>query len=288
MPEDVRLCVRGPIAADDPRVVALVRESFLDPPSSLPYNLSGSLNIAKEKSAGSWSFINDHVQKLFGGHRGGFFVEAGALDGERVSNTLFLEQHLGWKGLLVEPVKENYMDLLSKHRRAWTSNTCLSPEPFPKELVLVSLHRKKNSPGLREASHYLHLSASYLLGLNVESDPLRVIKYSKKSDETYSKRQCFPLVSYLLALNVLTIDFLSLDIEGAEKAVLRHIPWQTLNIRSIVVENVNHGIYDTEFVEWMGKIGYILLAQKNVDYIFVKENDPVSLKFGTTPILDVG
>ena len=34
--------------------------------------------------------------------RNGFFVEAGALDGERGSNSLSLEKDLGWSGLLAE------------------------------------------------------------------------------------------------------------------------------------------------------------------------------------------
>ena len=32
----------------------------------------------------------------------GFFVEIGAYDGETGSNTLFLEKHKSWDGLLIE------------------------------------------------------------------------------------------------------------------------------------------------------------------------------------------
>ena len=35
---------------------------------------------------------------------GGFFMEAGAFDGEQWSNSLFLEQARNWTGLLVESV----------------------------------------------------------------------------------------------------------------------------------------------------------------------------------------
>ena len=41
--------------------------------------------------------------KLFGKQRGGFFIEAGADDGEFMSNTFYLELKRGWTGLLVEP-----------------------------------------------------------------------------------------------------------------------------------------------------------------------------------------
>ena len=39
-------------------------------------------------------------------YSGGFFVELGANDGIRQSNTLFLEKKKHWKGLLIEPFPE--------------------------------------------------------------------------------------------------------------------------------------------------------------------------------------
>ena len=42
------------------------------------------------------------VDSLLREKQGGFFVEAGAFDGETHSNTLFLEQQRGWSGVLVE------------------------------------------------------------------------------------------------------------------------------------------------------------------------------------------
>ena len=38
--------------------------------------------------------------------------------------------------------------------------------------------------------------------------------------------QCLPLFSLLLALDNPTVDYLSLDIEGAELRVLETIPWE--------------------------------------------------------------
>ena len=35
--------------------------------------------------------------------KNGFFIEAGAYDGEEISNTLFFELKHGWTGLLIEP-----------------------------------------------------------------------------------------------------------------------------------------------------------------------------------------
>jgi hypothetical protein len=39
----------------------------------------------------SWGFLQ----------RDGFFIECGALDGEWLSNTLYLEKELGWRVILI-------------------------------------------------------------------------------------------------------------------------------------------------------------------------------------------
>ena len=43
--------------------------------------------------------------------------------------------------------------------------------------------------------------------------------------------QCFPLYSYLAALNVTTVDYFSLDVEGAEFSILKTIPWNKVDIK---------------------------------------------------------
>ena len=62
--------------------------------------------------------LTDH----FTFQRNGFFIEAGALDGETGSNTLSLERDLGWSGLLaegdpsnVERVKYEKIEMKTQH-----------------------------------------------------------------------------------------------------------------------------------------------------------------------------
>jgi hypothetical protein len=43
------------------------------------------------------------------------------------------------------------------------------------------------------------------------------------------KMQCFPLYSLLLAVGNPKVDYLSLDIEGAELLVLKTIPWDKVS-----------------------------------------------------------
>ena len=63
-----------------------------------------------------------------------FFVEAGAFDGEVISNSLLFETQLGWSGLLIEPNPIAFDRLLTKHRKAWSINACLSTKPYPQTI----------------------------------------------------------------------------------------------------------------------------------------------------------
>jgi hypothetical protein len=51
------------------------------------------------------------------GRKDGFFLECGALDGEKLSNSLLFEMQLGWKGLLIEANPFAYSQLRDKHRK---------------------------------------------------------------------------------------------------------------------------------------------------------------------------
>ena len=56
---------------------------------------------------------------------------------------------------------------------------------------------------------------------------------SSGSKSGYAEVQCLPLYSILLAANVTTVDYFSLDVEGHELEVLRTIPWDKVDIKVI-------------------------------------------------------
>ena len=60
-----------------------------------------------------------------------FFIEAGAMDGETISNTLYLEVKYNWTGLLVEPNPLLAQNLVRKGRNAWIFPHCFSPTKSP-------------------------------------------------------------------------------------------------------------------------------------------------------------
>ena len=63
---------------------------------------------------------------LLNKQKNGFFIEIGGYDGEKNSNTLYLEKSHGWTGLLIETNPYAYQVLLSRGRKIWSVQTCLS------------------------------------------------------------------------------------------------------------------------------------------------------------------
>ena len=61
-------------------------------------------------------------------------MEAGALDGRFQSNTLYLEKCLSWTGLLVEPDKDAFKELISLRTNSYSVQGCLSKNVYPEQV----------------------------------------------------------------------------------------------------------------------------------------------------------
>lgn len=274
--------ISGPIDGEDPLVVELVREKHLQQPSHLPYNLSTVPMYQLRKRLDSWGYIHSFVSTLFEGYYGGVFVESGALDGEYLSNTLWLEQELSWTGLLVEPDPDSYRQLSFKHRKAWSSNTCLSRTTYPHESIHVGLRLNGDYIG----NIWDYRGSSHLQGVTLE--PI-FDSFLSKSQESYHSVQCFPLVTYLRALNMTSVDLLVLDMQGVEKDVLRALFTTPLDIiiRVIVVE-ITSKRPDPDFDGVMTRAGYNCVNSdtQGLDRLYVRKNDPIYNKLKMYVSLD--
>lgn len=147
----------------------------------------------------------------------GTFLDIGAADGEYLSNTWLLEQ-AGWTGALVEPNHRYYPKLARRRAPAYLN---------------AAWSRSGETVELRSVVDDLELSRL------TEADP-------GDSHEATGKRDTFETdVVETISLHDLvadaglpaTIDYLSIDIEGAELEVLSAVDFKRQRFRCITVEH---------------------------------------------------
>ena len=131
---------------------------------------------------------------------GGYFVDLGAYDGVGISNTYALEKHYGWSGVCVEAKKTSY-DSLVRNR----------------------------------SCHCVYGAVSN------ENGTCRFSNSSEKIDLSGLEVPCYTLDSILSTVNApYDIDYLSIDIEGHEFAVLNSFDFSKWKIKLMTVE---HNLY---------------------------------------------
>ena len=156
----------------------------------------------------------------------GYFVELGANDGVTQSNTLRLERSKNWNGLLIEPYPENYMYCahFRGNKNRVVSAACVDFEYNEKFVEL----------------EYSNLTTSQVLDTtSAERDQKRDYLQNHEDFVTFGAR-AYTLSAILLKAEApRLIDFMSLDVEGAELGVLRGIDFSIHNFRFILVETSN-------------------------------------------------
>lgn len=147
----------------------------------------------------------------------GTFIEIGALDGQTFSNTWYFEKKWDWRGVLIEGLPSNQANLRATKRSnvaLFTAGIC---HGNPGTLAFTGGGGAVG--GTKEFS-----SVEFLQSWHGSSEAANV------------QAACVPLQLILDVTGLLDIDLFSLDVEGAELAVLETIDWSITNIYVILVE----------------------------------------------------
>ena len=197
-----------------PCMQTILRQRYLIAPSNLEYNLTSDKGTQTSFSKFQEDIV---VDTLSGKKREKFFVDCGSGDGEQWSNTLFLERARSWTGLLIEANPHVYDHLLAKQRNSYIINACAAP---------------KESPGRMEFAAPPDLSRG---GLVAWLDPHQKEELKNTFVHQRFSVQCFPLISLLNALDRKHVDYLSVDVSGAELGILGSLSFDKVSISIISV-----------------------------------------------------
>ena len=161
--------------------------------------------------------------------RPGYYVELGANDGVRQSNTYFLEKEYGWHGLLIEPSLNRYLELI-RNRDARNFFACAACVPFdyPHDFVRMTY------------ANLMTVSRSLPTDLPDPDGHLREgRRFLKSGSEVVDFGAVAQTLDSLLTAAGAppTIDLLSLDVEGVEIPVLSGIDHDRFRFRWMVIES---------------------------------------------------
>ena len=141
----------------------------------------------------------------------GFFVDIGAADGIRLSNTKLLED-LGWKGILVEPSK--YWHPILKNRLGYISHCAISKDDYGENfLETTDPYKSTLFESLGKDKHERRTKSMY------EVPSITLVNLLKKYD----------------APNV--IDYLSIDTEGSDFEVIQNFDFNLYKFKVITIEH---------------------------------------------------
>jgi FkbM family methyltransferase len=161
---------------------------------------------------------------------GGFFLEAGANDGLLFSNTAYLERYCGWRGILVEAIPHKFVECVRNRPGSIVEHCALVPPGFRADFVEMRYENLMSfAPGIADINtiEQVHYGSRYLLGSERRLSDYRFLA------------PAMTLASILRKHRVQNVDFMVLDIEGAELDALRGLDFSACRVDRILIEARN-------------------------------------------------
>ena len=189
-------------------------------------------------------------ENVFKGKRYGVFCEAGALNGVLHSNTLFFERERVWSGVLIE-ANPFLSGILAQNR---PGNTCINKALWDSETTVPF---KQIMTGFYGWSGIVESFEPETVARIDGSIPIEMTNVVDVA--TITLNQALGNIPYL--------DYLSLDLEGAELRVLKAFDFSKCDIKVIGVE-VNFS--NDPLFHLLQSKGYTHLARVGQDEIWLK------------------
>ena len=196
-------------------------------------------------------------ERIFGNKRDGTFVEIGGYDGWTGSNCVFFEKVLGWTGLVVE-ASPQLVGRIGETRSAKVVHAAISDREGTAEFLEV-MSDLTQMGGLID-----HYHAETLQRIR------RNERHNERHSETVLAVPSTGLDTLLRAHGIEKIDYCSIDVEGAERAVLRSLDFDEFDITALSIENNRPGREWYEDI--MAPAGYLQVAALGVDEIWVRQS----------------
>jgi FkbM family methyltransferase len=194
----------------------------------------------------------------------GYFVELGANDGFTESSTFWLEKKKNWRGVLIEPLVDQFLSCC--YYRAGLGNklfcNAVVDAKYKKEFVEIN-YSNLTSALLNFKTDLKNVDVHTAKGLQHLSSKIKKFSFAAKT-KTLTK-----ILDESDAPNI--IDFIVIDVEGVELSVLSGIDFKKYKFKYMMIECRKPMIIK----KYLKKKGYKLIERLTYhDYLFglKKEN----------------
>ena len=218
---------------------------------------------------GQDKYLNEEV---FRNKTNGVFVEIGAYDGIKLSNTYFFEKEMNWSGICVEPVPPLFSKAKENRRCLCINKGIADVAKTFKFLHVIG----GDQYGIIEDGAYPKIKGrehtEMLSGLVEFHDPYHLNIIQKELVELGGSKElleveCIPINELLQMLPTNKIDYLSIDTEGSEFRILQTLDFSFYDIDVIGFEVLTPR---KEIPTFMEKNGYKLINNLGYDHIYKK------------------
>jgi FkbM family methyltransferase len=215
------------------------------------------------------------LNRWFFKNRGpGFFIDVGAFDGILGSNTAYFEKHLQWKGIAFEP-NPSAFEVLRTTRSCHLIQGCAYHNDGQVPFLALSEGGQHEGTESRPPRSLLSMvldsthGGAMLSGIPEHMDQIQRTEWARKAmnlNQSLATVPCHRIDTVLNKLDVKTVDYLSIDVEGAELEVLRGIDFDKVQVNVIGVE---HSHRFAEAYSLLTKSGFEYQGLLFFDEIFV-------------------
>lgn len=194
---------------------------------------------------------------IFKGYKNGFYMDVGAHDGITINNTLYFEKYNNWTGINVEPIKTVYDKLLINRPNNININCAICNNDGNAEFICNVGYTEMLS-GLKDCFDDRHHQR-----LNYENE----IFDSKTNIININTRR---IESICDEYNVKHINYLSIDVEGAELEVIKSINFKKVFIDVIGFEN-NYDDMSVPIIDYL-KTKHYVVFYRSMDIFMIHRN----------------
>jgi FkbM family methyltransferase len=201
---------------------------------------------------------DEYLEKnIFKGYKNGFYMDIGAHDGVSINNTLYFEKNNNWTGINVEPIKLVY-DRLVANRPNNININCAVCEKDGNADFLSNIGYTEMISGLECYYDPRHIQRLQLENYHMGSVTERINVETKRVDTICQEH------------DIHHINYLSIDVEGAEFDVIKSINFDKVFIDVIGFEN-NFDDVSVPIIEYLEKKNYIII-HKSLDYLMIHKD----------------